>query len=328
MSRHDALLTLSLAAFLSSVTAHAQSGQVEHYDSDGAVIHLERITPPGRVPSANPTRAYDLPGETEAFAPPPRTEPESPSAAERDREVIRYFAEAYRAGGSPRMAIYFNRELSDEVREWIPTGGAMVDSRTELSATGRRGTETLTAHSRTSSTGQIYVPPTGGRDDPREAWKWQFEDGVSRTFLEAGSKLVDRSLIFRLTAKNQPNQLGLDGTVSTSVNEISALEKYADIVVEVLVVRSSTSAVGYDFRATAKDVRTGTLLGSAYVDGADNPNPATTRFVAGSSGYEKRRFQKLPSVGDMSRMLAAQLMDGMTGTLRISKPAKTSKKRR
>lgn len=319
-------------------------GAEERYDRDGATVYLERITPPGPVEPARPAPGgAGLPAEQGYLGDPTwRNQPSQREAGPQrldDAAVLAAFSSRYKSAGSPRLAVYFNRELSDEVREWVPTGQVVeqtdYNSRARVDASHKgvtysqkgedesvdyhKGSVGATARVQGSETrsvtGREYIEPTGYRRDPREVWKWEFEDGVAATFLSARTKIVDRNLIFRLMAKNSPQTAGMAGTVSTTVNEMGALQKYADVLVEVLVVRSSNSYTGYDFRATAKDIKSGTLIATAFLRGDENPNPVESGYVAGSSGYSKVERQKLPTVAEVSRYLTIKLMDSMAANL-------------
>src|SRR5690606_26473171 len=150
---------------------------------------------------------------------------EQPSIAEpvgmpgdRADAIVAGFSEAYRSAGQPRMAVYFNRELSDEVREWIPGTQRQLDVRASASyeahgpLSGPVG-GAATRGPQACPTSRFYSPPTGRRSDPAEVWMWQFEDAVTAQLLEAGTILVDRAVIFRQMARLEPETAGMDGTV-------------------------------------------------------------------------------------------------------------------
>lgn len=327
------LLALSLILG-SQALALAQSASAPQYDRFGNQVYVELPTPSGQVPPPRPV----APIVNEV----PAVVPKAPASAGSDRLVVSRsqapdrsgirmgFEQAYRKAGAPRMAVYFNRELSDEVREWVPEDAVTnVRTRTETDSlhvdvtnkgrpnrSGELNAESQSTIENSSTVRrQSYVGVTGYRDDPREAWKWEFEDTVTNEFLITGANLVDRNLIFRLMAKNSPQTAGMSGSISTSINEVSALEKYADVLVEVLVTESPGSATGYDFRATAKEIKTGRLVGTAYVRGSEPLFGPDVRYVAGPTGYTKQVTRQIPSVADVSSLLATRLMQSMTGAL-------------
>lgn len=311
-TQHRSLVSaLALAAALSQATALADDKPFEAGLSD----RLEQRTPAGRVPPppATTLRAPALADEQPSIA-----EPADDDTASADA-VVQAFAAAYRKAGSPRLAVYFNRALSDEIREWIPGDHLQADLQMTHSASGHSlATGPVSGQSTTSVKADIrsrqYVGATGGRQDPREAWKWEFEDAITSLFLQGNAKVVDRAVIFRQMAKQAPQTAGMDGSTSTNLNEISALDKFADILVETQVTRSR-SATGYDFRATAKNVKTGQILGTAFVNGRDDDENAPQRYVATSRGYEKQEFDPELTVEKVSRQLTLKLMRSLTAQL-------------
>ncbi|ROH86017.1 hypothetical protein ED208_16475 [Stagnimonas aquatica] len=346
-------LKLGTALLLVSSAALAQ-----HYPSppqDSNTVYLEQSTPAGAVPPPRPVKPIVSPAPAASVAAPPSQAAVVPAPAAEFDLARRDFEQAYRRAGSPRMAVYFNRELSDEVREWIPddavtqvssyhethnqsasgsgefklrgqgelkptAGGKDPAQPFSLQASGQ-GSSRAQAQSETRAEStntvlrQAYIGPTGGREDPREAWKWEFEDSLTNKLLSARANLVDRAMIFRLMAKNSPQSDGLSGSISTNINEISALEKYADILVEMLVTEAPGTAVGYDFRATAKEVKTGRLLGTAYVRGSESLQVPQSRIVAGANGYQRETIRQVPTVNDVSGLLATRLLRSMAGAL-------------
>lgn len=320
------MLALGLVLGTQSL-AQAQSPAAPQYDRFGNQVYLELPTPPGQVPPPRPV--MPIGPEPTAVQPAARVSAQDRLVVSRsqapDRSGIRAgFEQAYRKAGAPRMAVYFNRELSDEVREWVPEDAVTtVRTRTEHDQlrvdAGKRGKldaeSTSTIENTATTRTQSAVGLTGYRDDPREAWKWEFEDTVTNEFLVTRANLVDRSVIFRLMAKHSPQTAGVGGSLSTNLNEMSALEKYADVLVEVLVTESPGSVTGYDFRATAKQIKTGRLVGTAYVRGSESLYSPDVRYVAGPSGYTKQVTRQLPTVADVSSLLATRLMQSMTGGL-------------
>lgn len=314
---------LALAAW----HAHAQSDPGQPFDSSFGVERLEERTPRGMVP---PPARIETPatvgGDEQGYVGTPADERAAGAGAPSDAATIAAFRSAYARGGSPRMAIYFNRELSDEVREWIPgdhtraevTMKESVRAYGHASGAGHAGMSAESSASYTAETrSKRAVGMTGLRDDPRESWKWEFEDAITAAFLEANANVVDRAVIFRQTARQSPQSAGFEGNISTSLNEMSALQKYADVLVEMKVSRSPRSHFGYVFRATAKHVRTGRILGSAYIDGSDErARLVTYRYVASERGYTRRPVADGMGVNEVSRELAVKLMRSLTGQIR------------
>lgn len=247
---------------------------------------LEQQTPAGAVPPAtgNPLAAA-LPDEQHYLA-----EPGSQFKRDDAAAVLEHFREAYRRGGTPRMAIYFNRELSDEVREWVPgTQHKVTTTHAHASSFNSLQTGPISAQGTTTGTiesqSRYYTGDTGKRPDLHEPWQWQFEESITAALLDGGANIVDRAVIFRQMARQSPQTAGMDGSMSTILNEISALDAFADVLIEMKVTRSSTD-FGYDFRAVARNVQTGQIIGTALVNG--NQVQHQSGAVAAASGYTMR----------------------------------------
>jgi hypothetical protein len=285
--------------------AHAKE---QPFDSSVLESRLEQATPAGRVPPPS-----SQPGATALPDEQPYITETAPQSDEASGATLAEFGAAYRQARSPRLAIYFNRELSDEIREWIPVQRQQVTLQSTQSAAGySQGEGQFAAHETATlqmeSTAELHHGASGKREDHSEAWKWRFEDAITRLFLEANAKVVDRSVILRQMARQSPS------ADSTSLNEISALDRYADILVETSVTRSGAEP-GYDFRATAKDIRTGRILGTALVNGSEVEGVRKSRFVATSKGYERQAESPEMTVEGISRALTLKLMRSLSQQL-------------
>lgn len=305
--------TSTLAMVISAAMAASAAFADSHtpFDEDLGESRLEQTTPAGQIsPGWTPPSAVSDPGEQRYI-----TEPTRDINAEASQAITSAFSSAYRAAGSPRMAVYFNRELSEEVREWIPGYQQLrVTSNQTASVTGPNLQTADASYSsdRTATlTTRQYVDASGRRVDPSEEWTWQFEDAITQVFLSAGANVVDRAMMFRQAAHKNPNSQGADGSISITQNEMSALNGFADILVEVKVTRSA-SALGYDFRATGKNIKTGQIIASAYLNGEGDQREQ--RYVATANGYEKQYTTPL-TVDYISRELALKLMQSMAPQL-------------
>ncbi len=350
MKRPYVMLALGASAALVMLDAPAQQLKDDpRLESTQTETYLEEITPSGRLlPNTTPAGARDVPMPTAVTVPAPQA-----SARELSRASLRDFRAAYEAAKRPRIAVYFNRALSAEVREWIPSNRLVNEGTAEFSRQDRHsgstrvegkfqaassasgdvnqdvaldarfegkrsggGSSSASGQSvvRQSVYAQQYVGPTGERDDPAEHWKLKFEDSVARSFLDAGARIVDRATIFRLMSFEQPNTSGLAGSISTNRVETGALKQYADILLELLVVADPEAPSGYAFRATAKRVVDGSLVATAYVDGSEIGKNERPRYVATDRGYVKE-VRPLPTVVETSEALALAVMQSMAGAL-------------
>lgn len=232
---------------------------------------------------------------------PMMAEPADPAAGLSARQKLRDdFARAYQKESSPRIAVWFNRELSDRVEEWVTpvrAKGALINSKGEVqqleaSVQFRDGNDT-------------------SRDAGDEDWAWAFEDGFDRPLLEQGVKLVDRSMIIRIVGAATGGDP--DKTVALKKIEVDALRGQADLMVELLIKRAPGSKSGYNYRAKVVNVNTGRVL--ALVNAPDlEPSLKATGFEATDKGYEHKRLDAAPAVQDVAGQLADEVMQRLLKT--------------
>jgi hypothetical protein len=294
------------AALLLPGAALAQSG-------GGAVppyVPPERAAPPVR----------DQPGDSDPYT--------RAARPERNHEAqVAAFGPAYRAHGSPRLAVYWNRQLSEALTQWYSESRLVRTDSTEGGVSGdlnlqqQGGRQSVLEY-------QMRLPDAvGQRPQLNENWEWRFQDGFIEPFLAAGARLVDRETIIRLTAIGQR---GIDQPVI----EAKALSGMADLLIEVLVAPQGQSSTGYELRARIIDVRDGRILG--YVNsrrlkswqrspqyyasehGIDLPDeddegfgPERTdkRYRATEHGFVRQR--KPPKVEEIGQSLAEAVMDSL-----------------
>lgn len=263
-----------------------------------AFAQITEETPAGRVPPppASRTSAGDLPGETSMMA-------QRAVAASVDVDkVIRDFSAAYAAQQSPRLMVYFNRELSAEVKEWVANERIAIEGQSrEVKGDERTDRAGGVAISRQ------YANSDGGRIGPGERWMWEFEQAIADMLLDARVNLIDRAVVMRRQAASGDEMLG-NAQTSARTLEMQALDQYADLLLEVWVVRSEESPIGYEFRAQVKDLENGRLVTTVttFGDGIDEPRRV---YAASSTGYQA--YDELPAVSDAARALGVELMESL-----------------
>lgn len=227
--------------------------------------------------------------------------------------TIMRFKDAYVQAKKPRIAIFLNRTLSDDVREWntelrVAVSGDGAISKTRETLAGR--TEE-TVKGNVAVAGQTALNPgaTGGRISPKESYMWPFEDGFMQQFLRGGAVLVDRAAILRLTSRETSQKFD---AIEAKKIEMNALLNYADIFIELLITRSPSAPSGYEFRATAKEVQTGRILANATSLNWDADQARPKKVITTSAGYEIVDDSSFPKVQVLSRDLALDLMNMLT----------------
>ncbi len=217
--------------------------------------------------------------------------------------TITRFQKAYDASGKPRIAVFLNRALSDEVRDWAMDDGWVFYAET----TGKGGWR-----------GEgYYVEPvdeSGARPSPREYWMWAFEDGFIEPFTETGAKLIDRATILRLTAAQEQGKQGTLRPLAPKKVETNALVGYADIFIEVLISTDPKSLFGHVFKATAKEVKTGRLLANVTSVSWER-DAAQEEYVGTPHGYKKvKKTAKPPKLQETARTLALETLSAVART--------------
>lgn len=291
------LLPLVLIALISGPAAHAQG--------DKGRGTMEEETPAGQVPpQQGAARADGLAGETGMMA-----QPATEAGVDIDA-VIREFAAAYAGQDSPRMIVYFNRELSEEVREWVSSDRVAIEGQRRERGTGPDGDTSSEATGGVAISRQMAAAD-GGRFGPGERWMWEFEQAISEMMLDADVALIDRALVMRRQAASTDDDTLGNPSRSVRTIEMQALEGYADLLVEVWVARSPESPIGYEFRAQVKDVEDGRLVATVTTFGEGLPMAGGRQsVVATSRGYEI--VDEVPTVSDAATELGVAVMESLS----------------
>lgn len=278
------------------------------------------------VPAYVPEQTV-TPSETREGVPETMKAPATASDPSVQGEAIGRFRVAYSARKSPRIAIFWNRSLTDD----IEAAKLHVDSEVRTTATGGQ-TSTSTAGGSSTSVqpygyGQLVQKSAGAnaqttfgsagvttRDrvsaDVQQGFgaraavmseqdSWRFQDAFSDPFSKAGARLVDRNTMIRIAGDATDKQRG----------ESAALAGLADLFVEVLMSVDPASPSGYVFRATAKDAKTGQIVADIISDGAA-PDAGATEYVATDRGFVAQPSRTAGAVNGTA--VAIALMDRLS----------------
>lgn len=236
-----------------------------------------------------------------------------PSAGAADAATASAFRTAYQRRKSPRMVVFWNRQLTDSLsnsyEEWARV--SLNDDRSVDRTRYYNGSEAN--YSREASAEMRSGRSAASADGQRmaglpERADWRAAQGFNRTMLAGGARLIDRNLIMRSTALRTA-----DKSDAQSV-EMSALEGKADLLVEVLQTPDASAPSGYTFRVDVKDIRSGTLLANVVTQGVPMPT-GPGRFVATDAGYQRERPAP-PSVDQVGARVAAETMQAMMANWR------------
>ncbi|MDM8541851.1 hypothetical protein QUF90_12255 [Desulfococcaceae bacterium HSG9] len=286
--------------------------------------YIEQPTPPGQVAlpvepaQAQPYRTTNEPEQPYRFQ--SATQPPNPKAPQAvqfkpmfSASITHKFKKVYSRIGSPRLAVFFNRALSDEVREWRTTERFAVTTSGKVTYETKKGKGKINGTGGLSAYHQTHLE-NPNRNPMGESWMWRFEDGFLAPLLEVSTKVVDRATIMRLTASASNQQGSAHDLMAVKKIEMDSLTGKADYLVEILVRRAPHSKLGYEFKASAKEVTTGiirahvTTINWDYGPQMKKPE----KVIATDKGYQfKTEAPKLPDVHVVARDLALSLMDSL-----------------
>jgi hypothetical protein len=282
-------------------------------------------------------RAQSAGGGVPAYEPPPPVQAparsgevmqkaaKSGGAAFGERaDVVSGFASAYAANGKPKLALYWNRQLSEALNEWY--SDTRIVNRTDSSST-MSGELNLDKTGTTQNTTEIQRRVQDRRRGTvSESFEWEFQDGFLAPFLEAGAVVLDRAAIMRFTGADMQNS-------AENLVEVRALQGKADYLLEILVSPNWQSTTGYELRTRILEVKTGRIVAMVNSRNLKEWNPekpvtATDRgfveadeddetfgpqgedkFRATATGFERKR--KPPKLAKISQNLAYNTMSGL-----------------
>jgi len=250
-----------------------------------------------------PAAAQYRAGVPDVLTPPPG--PGSPLMA-----AAHHFRASYAKHGNPRIILFWNRVLSDEVQSQYADRVSAVSTSRAGAVEGPVG---YTAYGAAAGRVDTFDAAAtrervreGQRDSMAESADWKVENAFNRAFIDNGARFVDRSVAMRITAHGKK----LGATPNVQDIETGALVGKADLMMEVLQTPDPDSPVGYSFRAQVKDVRSGRILANAVNNGGDiahGPGP----MVATSHGFERAAPADV-TLEDVGEALAADVMDALS----------------
>lgn len=286
----------------------------------GCTKKIEKLTPIGTVPP--PTNVQPLMQEEKrSFGQDTKSMDGGPAVDSRIMRgsapnsesiatgTLQRFSDAYKFANEPRMVIFLNRSLSDEVSEWVPLGRISVSGEGTISKSGKNAGKSSYNEKimgPVAITAEEYTGIGGERAPIEEGYLWAFEDGFTRAFLQTNARLLDRATIMRALAASKDKGMGPKQV------EMDALSDKADIYIEILIARSPGAQYGYEFKATAKEVKTGRILANST--SLNWRKKTQDKIVVTSAGYEivNSQEQELPGVGELSKDLAIDLMNTLS----------------
>lgn len=262
--------------------------------------------------SALPVAAQYREGTPTVLTPAPKRDPQ---AAMLDDTAFRA---AYARAGSPRVTVFWNRQLSDTLstqydqvqQATVQTSAARV---TGISPTGRAvGTVQQSAAVATVREGERALPDSGAatRSLMSERNEWPIASAFSTRLQRAGVNLVDRTMALR----SQAAGTGRDQRRDVQAMEIDALQGKSELLAEVLQTPDPRSPFGVVFRVDIKDVKSGALVASVVSDGKP-PEKGPGRHVAGRGGFVREAAPE-PTLADIGEVVAHATLQALAAQWR------------
>lgn len=255
--------------------------------------------------------------------PPVLEQPAAAPVPDRSKEILTDFRSAYRAAGAPRIALFWNVVLTDQVAEGTVSSSRIRGDKTqtvnrlEQTTSGEAGSSrlvdgddrrtmdvTINRTSRTTDSAKRGMPFA-----ERDAWL--METAFTKWLLEGGADLIDRNLIMRITAAAMESDKDRD----VRTVESKALVGKAHLLLEVLITPDTDSPLGWGFRCSLREIQTGRLRGSFYTKAIPELPKPPARFVATNRGYERVDDKPVVTVDHVGRKLALDAMDQLKGML-------------
>ncbi|MGE5516354.1 MAG: hypothetical protein ACM31D_11110 [Bacteroidota bacterium] len=237
------------------------------------------------------------------------------------------FADAYRRNGKPRLALYWNRQLSEALSDWYSDVRVVNGNQSNSSMAGDFNL-TQSANGQNTLEVQRRIQDSR-RGTVSESFEWEFQEAFLAPFLEAGATVVDRGAMMRLAAADEPAS-------GEKTIEVRGLQGKADYLLEVLVSPNWKSSTGYELRTRIIDIKTGAIVAMVnsknlkewnpekpvvatdhgYVDPRDAEDEDESfgpqgedKVRATSTGYERKR--KPPKLSKIAQNLAYNTMNGL-----------------
>lgn len=197
--------------------------------------------------------------------------------AAEDAAIISAFKTAYAKAGKPKIALFWHRELSDNITS---TREATITDNSSGQMPWDNYTRIIKIESKVGPERAVSLAP------PARAA--EFESGFQRAMRANGVSFIDREAIVRLTSmkKTQDGQASKDQDFQTL--EMESLAGYAQYFAEVNLVPDPDSRDGLEPRVTVISSSTGEVIAdvvpSELYKLADNDG----QWVATERGFERQ----------------------------------------
>ena len=244
-------------------------------------------------------------GQPSVIAPPP------PAAFDDGESVIKAFRARYKQAREPKLALFWNRELTDNIAQRTARRSSSQASKSESVASASGFTEGRSEKFEQTSATTVNVVET--IDDNTHPILDSRSDALLRTAFvsvlqRGGAHLVDRALMLRTESSNAA--AGIDA----QTNEMRGLKGRAGWLLEVLLVADVRAPLGHAFKVSVKDIEHGTLITEIYTLALPPVRDAGRMMPINGVGF-MRAPPPAPSVADVGHTLGVELLARLSQTL-------------
>ncbi len=255
----------------------------------------------------------------------PRVAPTIEPGVARLKDASRKFGAAYSRSGRPRIVIYWNRVLSDDIEQRKESSIRRVESHrtrdvaSSESTAGAAGAMTVdevrgSASREVELIGTTRTIDTGKREVQLDTGKeWALQSGLMTNLRNAGARLVDRAMILRNShLKHAVTDENADGHKATDVlrTEGNALHGYADILLEIEMVPDTRSPAGLGFKVTARRISNGVNVMTYYSQAVPPQGIPDERYKATAGGFQKIQGEvPAPTLAQVADQLSAEVLE-------------------
>jgi hypothetical protein len=222
---------------------------------------------------------------------------------------IAAFKTAYAKAGRPTIAVLWNREFTDMLRQ-STSQSVSIDTAHAAAVTGER--VRIGGHTATQATAvdvsNITVTAQDGktvqarRASPVEHKDLRMRSAFTQALASAGARLVDRNVVMRTTAASRKG-----GSLDSQQIETDALTGHAALLMEVLNTPDASAPTGWATYVSIKSIRDGIVLMEGYLDGRLPEGSGVPKFKADPRGDFRRDVVPV-SVEDVGRRIAEETL--------------------
>jgi hypothetical protein len=274
------------------------------FGPEPAIAQVGGVPPvPADVAPPGPPASEGRP-PVRVLAPPP-----APDLRAEVEAAVGRFQVVYARRGAPRLGLFWNRDLGDQLTRWETRRRHVVTGRgdAEVQEPGKEAGRTAASSEITASDQRLG--PEARRRGPGERLEWELQDGFLDPLLRAGVRVVDRATIIRIVGVREASRGRPGESQEPQSVELLALQGFADILLEILLAPAPETDDGIELRAVAKEIATGTIVTQVSTRTMRRLVRTGPQYVATPRGFEPRPVPTI--LQDLTTQLALALMDSL-----------------